>query len=143
MVTTEIVDEEFSTEGVGEEFVTDILEHYGTKGQQWGIRKSGTGAPSKRSKGSRSSKVDVSTKHLSNDELKKVVERMRLDQQYSELSKGKSKTKVVDGRAFAKKAVDTAGTAVVTAVIAVGSAKIGSEIAKGAAKRATKKAAGG
>jgi hypothetical protein len=49
----------------------DFLEHYGVKGMHWGIRKDVSGP-------------DISG--LSNDELKKVVERMRLERQYSELA---------------------------------------------------------
>lgn len=102
------------------------LIHFGAKGMKWGTRKAGTGAPSKRSKGSgtkgKSSKPHP-TKHMSNDELRKVIDRMKLDQQYSELSAPK-KTK---GKKFASGVIEgagkTAATAVVSTVVGIGIAK--------------------
>lgn len=86
-----------------------VLAHYGVKGMQWGVRRK------------RKSTTDIlePTRKLSNDDLRKVVDRMRLEQQYSELAKGKKKPPIVDGHAFAKKTVDMAGTALAGAVVGI------------------------
>lgn len=112
--------------------VQDFFEHFGVKGMHWGVRK-------RSSSNGASSSPASKTAHLSNDELRKVVERMRLDQQYSELSKGATKKKVFDGQDFAKKAVERIGGTVVTAGIAVGSAAIAKAFTKKLALRAAKK----
>jgi len=58
-----------------------FLVHYGKKGMRWGNRK-GT------------SQRTYNTKHLSNTELKAVINRMQLEQQYSSLNKqGRSGSK--------------------------------------------------
>jgi len=60
-----------------------VVEHYGTKGMQWGVRK-------KRSRSSESSAVSKLRKkksfQLSNDELKKVNARLNLEKQYKQLN---------------------------------------------------------
>lgn len=83
----------------------EFLEHHGIKGQKWGVR---------RKRGS-SGRVDplANTKHLSNDELRKLVDRMRLEQQFTELSKPKAKA----GSKLAKSVVKQHGNKVVSAVI--------------------------
>jgi 3-oxoacyl-ACP reductase-like protein len=97
---------------------TDFLEHYGVKGMRWGqsTRSSGGSTssslatkaravakpsrppvkPSKEakalSKTNSSVKAKKSVKHLSNKELKDALERMRLEQQYSQMTNGLDKT---------------------------------------------------
>ena len=60
-----------------------VVEHYGTKGMQWGVRK-------KRSRSSDSSTVKSLRKkkafELSDDEIKKVNSRINLEKQYSQLN---------------------------------------------------------
>lgn len=96
------------------------LIHFGRKGMKWGTRKPGTGTPSKRTKGSDSK---AKTAHMSNDELRKVIDRMKLDQQYAELSAPKK----ANGKKFAKSALETSGKtaigAVVSTVVGIGIAK--------------------
>lgn len=106
------------------------LIHFGRKGMKWGTRKAGTGAPSRRSKGSGSkgkSQKPHPTKHMSNDELRKVIDRMKLDKQYSEMSAPKTS----EGKKFAKSVMESSGK---TAVAAVVSTAVGIAIAKAVKK---------
>ena len=78
----------------------DSLEHYGVKGMKWGIRKdrssksSGTKKKSSRSeartkkkRAAAATKAASNPKNMSNDELRKQNERMRLEQEYKRLKK--------------------------------------------------------
>lgn len=71
-----------------------VLEHHGIKGQKWGIRnkrtsKEGAAVDTKRSK-----KVTSTPKpkahELSDEELRKAVNRMQMEKQYNKLSSGDS-----------------------------------------------------
>lgn len=72
---------------------TDILEHFGVKGMKWGVRRRSGGLGSSTSDDAAkaaASKALVTkkggTKALSNDDLRKLNERMRLEQDFSKLS---------------------------------------------------------
>lgn len=67
-MTTEIVEKAES-----------ILAHYGVKGQKWGVRKA--------SKPAGIGGRNYDTKNKSNEELKKIIARMKLEQEYKELNK--------------------------------------------------------
>lgn len=88
----------------------DTLAHYGVKGMKWGVRRSQAEldrAANRRSgsedyQRTRAAKKKIrrgSTKNLSNDELRDLVNRMNLEQQYNRLtsksSKGSQAHKVV------------------------------------------------
>ena len=72
----------------------DVLAHFGIKGMKWGVRRTKSQlADSKdhtRAKGLRKKSRFGKTRKLSNDELKVVIERMNLEQQFSNLKKQKS-----------------------------------------------------
>lgn len=95
--------------------VDNFLEHYGKKGMRWGVRKSG--GSSKTAKKKSSTKPDP--KKLSDDDLRKAVNRMQLEKQYTSLVNGSSSKK---GSAFAKEigknVVKTAITTVATQQVA-------------------------
>lgn len=78
------------------ETVNDVLEHYGTKGMKWGVRRS-------RRSLSRAAKASTgkSVKDLSDQELRTVVNRMNMEQQYSRLTGGARRGAVAAGAAFA------------------------------------------
>lgn len=88
-----------------------VVEHYGTKGMQWGVRK-------KKSRSSESSTVKALRKkkafELSNDELKKVNARLNLEKQYSQLNPSaiSKATKAVSGVLgnIAKQTITDVGT---------------------------------
>ena len=78
----------------------DSLEHYGVKGMKWGIRKdrssksSGTKKKSSRSearakkkRAAAATKAASSPKNMTNEELRRRNERMRLEQEYKRLKK--------------------------------------------------------
>ncbi len=68
----------------------DFLEHYGTKGMKWGIRKS---------RGSGKKKTAQQTaKTLTNKELKKRVDRMNMEKQYTKLAAGDAAASVSKGQ---------------------------------------------
>lgn len=123
--------DEMMQSALGEEAVQDILEHHGIKGMKWGVRKSESVASAR-----------AKLANMSDDELRKAIDRMRMEQQYSELSQGGPKKKVVDGHAFVKKFFDRLGDVAVGAVVTLGTAKIGKEFAKRAAKKAAQKTVG-
>jgi len=70
-----------------EEIGKNFLEHHGVRGMKWGVRRSRRQLA--RAAGARGRK---SAKDLSDDELKKAVNRMNMEQQYTRLSSGKSST---------------------------------------------------
>ena len=94
----------------------DYLMHYGVLGMKWGRRKS----PSSVFKSIKKKRMDSyssdyketrkmrrkSSKKLSNDELKKLNNRMRLEQEYNRLST----SQINRGYEVAKKTVAIAGT---------------------------------
>ena len=63
----------------------EILEHAGVKGMKWGVRKNRKNKPNK--PGQR----NYDPKKLNNQELKKVVARMRLEQEYMQLNTNQAK----------------------------------------------------
>lgn len=98
----------------------EYIEHFGRKGMKWGEHvfggsKSGSGesaAPAKTPKSSAdatraakiSTKASSGTHTLSNTELKDLVTRMNLEQQYSKLNAEPEQTKKVkDGKNFVEK----------------------------------------
>jgi len=87
--------------------VENVLEHYGKKGMKWGVRKSRSGpkvsSDYKQTKPLRSRK----TRELTNKQLKKVNERINLEQNYSRLNP----TKVKKGLNAAKGVLAVATTA--------------------------------
>ena len=75
----------------------DILEHYGTKGMKWGVRKAKAYRKSKSAK--------QTAKTLTNKELKKRVDRLNMEKQYAKMSE----TSVSKGRTLVVNMLKTAG----------------------------------
>lgn len=88
----------------------DFLEHYGVKGQKWGV----TTKPRRSGSATSEKVVKAKAKSLSNEELKKHIDRMRLEQQYSELaSPGKNA-----GKKYATDVLKQSGSKLIGAVVA-------------------------
>lgn len=90
----------------------EFVEHYGVKGMQWGVRKRRGNREAVKKAAGESPKA----KDLSDDDLKKLVARMNLEQQYTKLINQRDKKNV--GANVIKKigniAFNTAATAVIT-----------------------------
>lgn len=114
----------------------DILAHHGVKGMKWGVRNDGSSSTAKRSvsedvQAVREAKSKIVRKHsvglhntdaLSNAELQRVVTRMNLEVQYSNLTKQKRNNVTAD-IASAKtlgKGVKAVATSRVTTAVASG-----------------------
>lgn len=95
--------------------VNDFLEHHGIKGQKWGIRNK---RRSNNVKESKSSKPNA--KELSDEELRKAVNRMQMENQYKTLINNSKKKR---GSEFVKSVglnvAKTTATALVTQQVAV------------------------
>lgn len=90
----------------------DFLAHYGVKGMRWGVRKdrrakSGAAKPAYKgaSRGKAPGTRSYDVKKLNNRELKKVVERMKLEQEYARLNSPKKKK----GKSFVTNYLKTEG----------------------------------
>lgn len=96
----------------------EVLEHYGVKGMKWGKRKDRierdlrpgrkqtepNSADANSAGGIKSrARAQKSTRQLSNKELEDAIKRMRLEQEFTKLSKGIDKTRTQKGIAFVGK----------------------------------------
>jgi hypothetical protein len=132
---TELLPEDWVGEAAQAMTFEEFLEHHGVKGMRWGVRRS-------RSQLARESKsrTGKDIKDLSDDELRKLVTRMNLEQQYKSLSSRHNKTFVKAGAAFVG---GVALNAVKQQLTNQAQAGMNKAIASALAKKAAKKAAGG
>ncbi len=126
--------------------LNDVLEHYGTKGMKWGVRKSRVPkqGPSGDARDAHRSFIKATVsgpQALSNKELQALNQRLNLEQNYQKLSYNPgpfkkaldSMTKLVK----TGKSIDDAITFVNGPTGKAISASLGKKAAKGAAKAAT------
>ncbi len=114
-----------STLDIGEKFV----EHYGVKGMQWGVRRS------KKQLSRGISKSGRSVKDVSDDELRKIVNRLQMEKQYKSLTSKNSnsltKTIIKSGATFAAGiGLNVARTQIQNALSAQIAEKMGKEKSK-------------
>ena len=110
----------------------DFLEHYGVKGQKWGVRrKRPSGSPSEDARRAAGLKKK-SVSELNNKELQDLVSRMNLEQQYSRLNPKKSSK----GQKFVKEVLALGVT--MNAVIAFAKSPAGKATSKAFSKAALK-----
>ena len=98
------------------------LYHHGVKGMKWGVRKSLV-----RSSSGTTRKQKTSIKDMSDDELRRKIERVRLEQQYRQLSPGT----VSKGQRIAKRVMNNV---IVPAAEDLGKQVVKSFMAKGVNK---------
>ena len=92
-----------------EENYEDFLQHYGVLGMKWGKRKARSTSSSnkkpKSTKNTTTSKPKQTQRELSDEELRAVINRMRLEREYADLQYRSS------SRAKVENVVKTVGTA--------------------------------
>jgi hypothetical protein len=104
-----------------EEEVLDFLEHFGVKGQQWGVRKP-RGDRSAFKKKAKPTLPDLSK--MSNEDLRAAVSRLQLEKQFRDLSKPQSKTFTGRGSKFAAEVLKDIGKQHARKIIVEGAAVI-------------------
>lgn len=105
----------------------DFIEHYGTRGMKWGIRKkSSSGKGGKAKKGKKVS-------DMSDEELKKKVGRLNMEKQYSSLTKNKRDQTIV--RKGAKVAGEILGKSAKKSLTSFSTKQMTAALEKAASKR--------
>lgn len=93
-------------------FEKDVeLKHYGVKGMRWGVRrKQGSDGRVKRETSTDFKEARTLAKkrpsQLTNAELRKLNERLQLEQNYSNLTSKKNKQTIKEGREYVKTTLD-------------------------------------
>lgn len=99
-----------SSADVGRKFI----EHYGTKGMKWGVRKRRNERDRAKTFGRKGSPKPDPLKDMSDKDLREILNRMQMEQQYRSLS-GSKKTNA--GADFAKSiALNVARTQITNAI---------------------------
>ena len=95
--------------------IIDFIEHHGTKGMRWGVRKprGDRSAFKQRAKSSDRTKFEKSPKRISSSELEKRIKRMEMEKRYNELNK----RDVSKGEQVATEILTNSGRAIATTVL--------------------------
>ena len=101
-----------------------VIEHYGVKGMKWGVRKDRRSGDYKSTKGLRGR----NPKHLSDAELRKTTNRIRLEKEYARLSP----TRTSRGRAAVGKLLSSLGKQVAAKVVEQAATAIAKNLVDGA-----------
>lgn len=148
---------------IGELDHDDILKHWGVKGMKWGVRKSRSAnsdskkekppkKPSKRQQKKEAEKLRkesnklakshrkeyMKRKNLTDEELKKKVERLRLENEFDRLSKEASKSQIAKGKSELNKLLETKVPDSVNNMLGTSGKTVGAVIANVAIKEAIK-----
>ena len=90
--------------------VIDFIDHYGTKGMHWGVRKSRGGVtPAKKTE---RTKFGKSPKRLTNSELERRIKRMETEKKYNDLNR----RDISAGEKLATEMVTSIGRTLVTTI---------------------------
>jgi hypothetical protein len=98
------------------EELKESLAHYGVLGMKWGRKRGKSASSSTKEKIKKKRNIDEELKNMSDDELRKRLNRMNMEKQYKDLSK----SKVAEGRDKANRALKTAGKIAVKSVAIAG-----------------------
>lgn len=98
-----------------DQIVEEFLSHFGVKGQKWGVRRRSSSGVRGKKPGTR---THDATK-LSNKDLKRVVDRMRLEQDYAKLN-ATNANKINNGKGFVSTVLNQTGMKVATTALSVG-----------------------
>lgn len=148
---------------IGDRDDDDILKHWGVKGMKWGVRKSRSAnsdskkekppkKPSKRQLKKEAEKLRkesnklakshrkeyMKRKDLTDAELKKKVERLRLENEFDRLSKEASKSQIAKGKNELNKLLETKVPDSVNNMLGTSGKTVGAVIANVAIKEAIK-----
>lgn len=66
---------------------SEVLKHYGILGMRWGVRKRGSVSSKSTSKGASNNSNNTGNRRMTNKELKARINRLRLEQDYANLTK--------------------------------------------------------
>lgn len=88
----------------------NYLKHYGILGMKWGVRKAST--KQKNTKHTIKRKNEV--KSLSNEEIKKRIDRLLLEKQYTQLKNEMSNSRNNKNKDFAKSIIEASGKNIAT-----------------------------
>jgi len=94
--------------------VKEFLEHHGTKGMKWGVRKARGDRSAFKKRGTERTKFEKSPKRMTSSELEKRIRRMEIEKRYNELNK----RDVSKGEALASEILTNSGRKVATTVVA-------------------------
>lgn len=157
---TQVGEQKVENSNTDDPAVQEVLSHHGTKGMKWGVRKSGSsggggGSPKGEIKKPSKDAAEVqnlrskSAKELSSADLKKVNERVNMEQKFrqlnpSKIDKGHNQVKylltfVATGLAIHKAFTSDAGKAAITKGQKFLAGDIGKKVAADAAKKAAEK----
>lgn len=82
---TELLPDDWKENAMGQsQSIEDFLEHYGVRGMKWGVRRS-----KRQLERAAKQRGGKSVKDMSDQELRDVVNRMNMEQQYARLSSGR------------------------------------------------------
>ena len=91
------------------------LYHYGIKGMRWGVRRTEAQLKVGRKQSKRTADIDDPVKKMSDEELRRRVNRLQMEQQYSKLSG----TDVSKGKKFVDKTIKAATTVAAVSTTAI------------------------
>jgi hypothetical protein len=121
--------------------VKEFIEHHGTKGMKWGVRKArGDRSAFKAKSGTARTKFEKAPKRMTSSELDKRIKRMELEKKYNELNK----RDVRKGEQIATEILTNSGKKIATTVLTgagllavkmIADRKLGSEAAAMITKR--------
>jgi hypothetical protein len=119
-------DSDLESMGMSESFVSEQLMHYGVKGMKWGTRKSRSASSS-----TSRTRFKKAPNKLTDNELKRRVERMQTEVRYNQLNK----RDVSRGRQIVTEALSNSGRKILTTTVT----RVGMLFVTAAIARATKK----